>query len=89
MYEVSDVLTDAKTRWRPQLQDASVRSDSSDSTRYVCVEERFGVPIRVVAEMTDDGFDVNYYTQYLWNYADDKPLIFGIKTSNTKRPSTP
>ena len=23
-------------------------------------------------EMTDDGFDVNYYTQYLWNYKDEK-----------------
>lgn len=23
-------------------------------------------------EMTDDGFDVNYYTQYLWNYKDEQ-----------------
>ena len=22
--------------------------------------------------MTDDGFDVNYYTQYLWNYKDEQ-----------------
>ena len=83
MYEVSDVLTDAKTRWSPQVQDASVRSESSDSTRYVCVEERYGVPIRVVAEMTDDGF--RCVTAFP-DYSHGAPVI---KTTNTKGPSTP
>ena len=51
MYEVSDILGDSNARW--------FRQDAGDdgnekAQRYVCVEERFGVPIRVVAERVDD-----------------------------------
>ncbi len=50
MYEVSDILADSNSRWF--LQDADETSERTP--RYVCVEERFGVPIRVVAERVDD-----------------------------------
>lgn len=51
MYEVSDILADSNSRWF--LQDSDETSERAP--RYVCVEERFGVPIRVVAERVDDG----------------------------------
>lgn len=50
MYEVSDILADSNSRWF--LQDSDETSERAP--RYVCVEERFGVPIRVVAERVDD-----------------------------------
>lgn len=52
MYEVSDILVDSKSRWF--LQDAASDAANDRPQRYVCVEERFGVPIRVVAERVDD-----------------------------------
>lgn len=52
MYEVSDILADSNSRWF--LQDATNDAASERPQRYVCVEERFGVPIRVVAERVDD-----------------------------------
>jgi len=51
MYEVSDILADSNSRWF--LQDSDETRERAP--RYVCVEERFGVPIRVVAERVDDG----------------------------------
>lgn len=50
MYEVSDILADSNSRWFLQDSDES----SERAPRFVCVEERFGVPIRVVAERVDD-----------------------------------
>ncbi|MBR4834617.1 MAG: hypothetical protein IKU86_09870 [Thermoguttaceae bacterium] len=52
MYEVSDILADSNSRWF--LQDGSDETNER-APRYVCVEERFGVPIRVVAERVEDG----------------------------------
>ena len=52
MYEVSDILGDSNARWF--LQEAAKDDASERPQRYVCVEERFGVPIRVVAERVDD-----------------------------------
>lgn len=52
MYEVSDILADSKSRWFLQNSDDET---NERAPRYVCVEERFGVPIRVVAERADDG----------------------------------
>ncbi len=51
MYEVSDILADSKSRWF--LQEASSEAGER-APRYVCVEERFGVPIRVVVERVAD-----------------------------------
>ncbi|MDO5567099.1 MAG: hypothetical protein Q4G59_10625 [Planctomycetia bacterium] len=45
MYEISDILISPETNWTPQ----------GDGSRYVCVEERSGVPIKLVAEIPDDG----------------------------------
>ena len=56
MYEVSDVLSDPKTRWRRQEDSSYFHADASGVERYVCVEERYGVPIRVVADRVDDAF---------------------------------
>ena len=52
MYEVSDILGDSNARWF--LQEAAKDDASERPQRYVCVEERFGVQIRVVAERVDD-----------------------------------
>lgn len=52
MYEVSDILGDANARWF--RQDAAKDDGNERPERYVCVEERFGVPIRVVAERVAD-----------------------------------
>lgn len=52
MYEVSDILGDSNSRWF--LQDSAKDDANERPQRYVCVEERFGVPIRVVAERVDD-----------------------------------
>ncbi len=52
MYEVSDILGDSNSRWFLQ---ETAKDDATDRPqRYVCVEERFGVPIRVVVERVDD-----------------------------------
>ena len=56
MFEVSDVLADPKTQWRRQEAPSYFRADATGSERYVCVEERYGVPIRVVADRVDEGF---------------------------------
>ncbi|MDD3585812.1 MAG: hypothetical protein PHQ75_01405 [Thermoguttaceae bacterium] len=45
MYEISDILVSPETNWTPQ----------GDGLRYVCVEERSGVPIKLVAEIPDKG----------------------------------
>lgn len=52
MYEVSDILADSNSRWF--LQEADDETNEK-TPRWVCVEERFGVPIRVVAERAADG----------------------------------
>ena len=52
MYEVSDILADSNSRWF--RQEAAAENDAK-APRFVCVEERFGVPIRVVAERDEDG----------------------------------
>ena len=52
MYEVSDILADSNSRWF--LQENANDAANEKTQRYVCVEERFGVPIRVVAERVDD-----------------------------------
>ena len=52
MYEVSDILADSNSRWF--LQENASDAANERPQRYVCVEERFGVPIRVVAERVDD-----------------------------------
>ncbi|MBQ9874329.1 MAG: hypothetical protein IJM30_07685 [Thermoguttaceae bacterium] len=57
MYEVSDILADDSSRWYRQEGDdfGQKQAEASDKPeRYVCVEERYGVPIRVVAERVDD-----------------------------------
>jgi len=54
MYEVSDILSDANSRWRLQVS-ADEDQGEEKHERYVCVEERYGVPIRVVVERADDG----------------------------------
>lgn len=57
MYEVSDILADDSSRWYLQEGDdfgQRKRAQEDAPPRYVCVEERYGVPIRVVAERVDD-----------------------------------
>lgn len=56
MYEVSDILSDGQAKWYLQEGDdfGQSRGGKEEPERYVCVEERFGVPIRVVAERVDD-----------------------------------
>ena len=44
-----------------------VRSHKNEIAEELCRREEVSD-----VEMTDDGFDVNYYTQYLWNYKDEK-----------------
>jgi hypothetical protein len=56
MFEVSDVLVDPNTQWRRQEDASYFHASASGEGRYVCVEERYGVPIRVVADRVDDGF---------------------------------
>ena len=55
MFEVSDVLADPSTQWRRQEDSSSFHVSAAGEGRYVCVEERYGVPIRVVAERVEDG----------------------------------
>ena len=50
MYEVSDIISDVNSKWRLQVS----ADDEDTPERYVCVEERYGVPIRVVVERVDD-----------------------------------
>ncbi len=55
MYEVSDILQDDSSKWYLQENDDfGQKRDVELNERYVCVEERYGVPIRVVAERVDD-----------------------------------
>lgn len=55
MYEVSDILRDDTAKWYiQQNDDFGNKTDAELNTRYVCVEKRYGVPIRVVAERVDD-----------------------------------
>ena len=49
MYEVSDILVDDSSRWYLQVSEKDEKEEEAPE-RYVCVEERYGVPIRVVAE---------------------------------------
>lgn len=59
MFEVSDVMKDGAAKWYLQEgDDFGQKNNGSDSVapRFVCVEERYGVPIRVVAERVDDSF---------------------------------
>ncbi len=44
-----------------------VREHKNDIAEELCRREEVSD-----VEMTDDGFDVNYYTQYLWNYKDEQ-----------------
>ena len=44
-----------------------VRSHKNEIAEELCRREAVSD-----VEMTDDGFDVNYYTQYLWNYKDEQ-----------------
>ena len=44
-----------------------VRSYKNEIAEELCRREEVSD-----VEMTDDGFDVNYYTQYLWNYKDEQ-----------------
>ena len=44
-----------------------VRSHKNEIAEELCRREEVSD-----VEMTDDGFDVNYYTQYLWNYKDEQ-----------------
>ena len=44
-----------------------VREHKNDIAEELCRREEVSD-----VEMTDDGFDVNYYTQYLWNYKDQQ-----------------
>ncbi len=44
-----------------------VRSHKNEIVEELCRREEVSD-----VEMTDDGFDVNYYTQYLWNYKDEQ-----------------
>lgn len=44
-----------------------VRSHKNEIAEELCRREEVSN-----VEMTDDGFDVNYYTQYLWNYKDEQ-----------------
>lgn len=44
-----------------------VRSHKNEISEELCRREEVSD-----VEMTDDGFDVNYYTQYLWNYKDEQ-----------------
>ena len=54
MYEVSDVLADDSTRWFRQEASPTFIPDDDAPARFVCVEERYGVPIRIVADLVDD-----------------------------------
>ncbi len=58
MYEVSDILVSDNSRWYLQETDDSLLKgkpvEEEQPDRYVCVEKRYGVPIRVVAERVDD-----------------------------------
>ena len=56
MFEVSDVLASDSTRWFKQDSSPTFISKDDSVERYVCVEERYGVPIRVVADKVEDGF---------------------------------
>ena len=44
-----------------------VREHRNDIVKELCKREEVSD-----VEMMDDGFDVNYYTQYLWNYKDEQ-----------------
>ena len=44
-----------------------VREHKNDIVEELCRREEVSD-----VEMTDDGFDVNYYTQYLWNYKEEQ-----------------
>ena len=56
MYEVSDILIDDRSKWYLQVEDdfGKKKNREENPPRYVCVEERYGVPIRVVAERVDN-----------------------------------
>ena len=54
MFEVSDVLADNNTRWFRQEASPTFIPDDDAPARFVCVEERYGVPIRIVADLVDD-----------------------------------
>ena len=47
-----------------------VRSHKNEIAEELCRREEVSD-----VEMTDDGFDVNYYTQYLWIYKDEQEDI--------------
>ncbi len=57
MYEVSDILADEQSKWYLQVEEdfgKKKKNKDENAPRYVCVEERYGVPIRVVAERVDN-----------------------------------
>ncbi|MGI6401843.1 MAG: hypothetical protein ACOX0A_07025 [Thermoguttaceae bacterium] len=54
MFEVSDVLADPNAQWRRQEDPGPISADGTAPDRYYCVEERYGVPIRVVADLVDN-----------------------------------
>ena len=54
MFEVSDVLADNNTRWFRQDASPTFMPDEDAPERFVCVEKRYGVPIRIVADLVDD-----------------------------------
>ncbi|MDO5309169.1 MAG: hypothetical protein Q4G03_06715 [Planctomycetia bacterium] len=53
MYEVSDILLDANSKWIRQETTNNEQNPTDAPERYVCTEKRYGVPIRVVAEKVD------------------------------------
>lgn len=72
MFEVSDVLADPDARWTRQEDGRYFRTDEGAPERYVCVEERYGVPIRVVADRVDDEFRcVTAFPDYEANVSGD------------------
>ena len=56
MYEVSDVLVDSATKWFRQDASPTFSPEDDAPERYVCVEKRYGVPIRIVADRIDNEF---------------------------------
>lgn len=86
MYEVSDILMDGKSRWYLQEGDDFGQKNAAEEEqpeRYVCVEERYGVPIRVVAERVDDSMKcVTAFPDYSELELDENMRVFSSENDS-------
>lgn len=78
MYEVSDILVDSNSHWIRQESNVAEETDGEEPPRFVCVEERYGVPIRVVAECVDDEMKcVTAFPDYKATSQEKRPISVG------------